>query len=154
GDSVFNKSAEIFDPSTGHWSVTHDMSEGRGFFPAVVLADGRVLAAGGSTHNGSVLGNVQTDSAEVYDPVRGRWSQTQDMAVRRMGARAVTLNDGRVLLAGGNIYDIVGSGTNLTIVDRTELASAEMWDPLTGAWTSAGTMSEGRMTFTMTKLPD
>ena len=99
GDFVFNKSAEIFDPSTGHWSNTHDMSEGRAFFPAAVLADGRVLVASGSVHEGSLLGNVQTDSAEVYDPASGRWSRTQDLVNWRTGTRAVTLNEGRVAQA-------------------------------------------------------
>jgi hypothetical protein len=66
----------------------------------------------------------------------------------------VTLNDDRVLLAGGSLYDVIGSGTNLNIIDRAVLADSEVWDPLTGAWTSAGAMSEGRMAFMMTKLSD
>ena len=82
----------------------------------------------------------------------GALSAQNDLVNRRTGARAVTLNDGRVLLGGGSLYDVIGSGTNLNIVDRAVLADSEVWDPLTGAWTAAGAMSEGRMAFMMTKL--
>jgi len=152
GDAVFNKSAEIFDPATGRWSRTHDMSEGRGFFPATLLADGRVLAAGGSIHDGNVFGNIQTDGAEIYDPVSGRWTRTASLSTKRTSARAVTLDDGRVLVAGGNLYDLVGNGINLSIVDRDVLSSSEIWDPATEAWTSGGNMSESRTGFTLVKV--
>jgi N-acetylneuraminic acid mutarotase len=152
GDAVFNASAEIFDASTQHWTMTHDMSEGRGFFPATVLTDGRVLVAGGSIHDGSLLGNVQTGSAEIYDPATDRWSRTGDLAVRRMGARAATLPDGRVIVAGGSLYDIVGNGINLSIVDREVLASSEIWDLYTGVWNPGDNMSESRISFMLAKL--
>jgi len=152
GDFVFNRSAEIFDPATGHWTRAHDMSQGRGFAPATRLADGRVLIAGGSTHEGSLLGNVQTDSAEIYDPANGRWTLTGAMITRRTAALAVTLDDGRVLVAGGNQYDLKGSGINLSVVDREALSTSEIWDASTNVWTSGGPMSEGRTAFMLVKL--
>jgi N-acetylneuraminic acid mutarotase len=61
GDS-FLSSSWLFDPSTGSWTATVGMIEGRGSHTATLLLDGRVLVAGG--------GGVSTvlASAELYDP--------------------------------------------------------------------------------------
>ena len=116
------------------------------------MPTGRVLAAGGSIHEGSLLGNVQTDSAEIYDPASGRWTLTGPLSTRRTSARAATLDDGRVLVAGGNLYDVVGNGINLSIVDREVLSTTEIWDPATGVWLSGGSMSQTRTGFVLVKL--
>ena len=63
------------------------------------------------------------------------------------------LSDGRVLLAGGNRFDIVGSGVNFSVVNRESLDSSEIWNPATGAWTAGGNMSESRTTFILVRLP-
>ena len=39
--------AEVYDPTTGHWSLTGTMSYARAGFSMTVLPDGRVVAAGG-----------------------------------------------------------------------------------------------------------
>jgi len=58
-------SAEIFDPVTGTWTPTGSMHVTRTGKPeAVVLADGRILIAGGGS-------NVLTNTAEIYDPGTG-----------------------------------------------------------------------------------
>src|SRR5688572_26362670 len=54
-------SAELYDPSTGTWSPTDSMSEGRGAHRTTLLLDGRVLATGGRNSISGVLA-----SAEVY----------------------------------------------------------------------------------------
>ena len=54
---------------------------------------------------------------------------------------ATLLSDGRVLVTGGS----TPSGT---------LASAEIYDPATGAWSSAGTLAQARMNHTATLLPN
>ncbi len=62
------------------------------------------------------------------------------------------LGDGRVLLAGGNRYDVTGSGVNLSVVDREAVDSSEIWNPATGMWAAGGRMSESRMTFVLVRL--
>ena len=42
-------SAEIFDPTTGAWRLTHDLIRGRYRHTATVLASGKVLLTGGLT---------------------------------------------------------------------------------------------------------
>ena len=106
-------SAEVYDPATGTWSPTGAMSVRRHKLAVVALADGRVLALGGSNEQDAF---GQYRSAEIYDPAAGTFTATGDMASPRykISAAVVRLDDGRVLVAAGSrpaeIYD-PASGT-------------------------------------------
>ena len=108
--------------------------------PTVLLADGRVLVAGGSDES-----EIGLSSAELYDPRTGSWTATGTMIEGRALHTATLLPDGTVLVAGGQSSDGMA-------VPR--LSSAELYDPRTGSWTATGTMIEGRALHTATLLPD
>ena len=63
GDAVGDRSAsaELYDPASGTWRSVAVMSVDRRDFAAVELADGRVLIAGGVTHDRIVLATVEND---------------------------------------------------------------------------------------------
>jgi hypothetical protein len=72
------------------------MSSARQNQVATLLADGRVLVAGGDVGTGNRI-----VSAELYDPATGQFSPTGNMTTARVNPTATTLLDGRVLIVGG-----------------------------------------------------
>jgi hypothetical protein len=111
----------------GELSVTGTTAVRRFSHTATLMPNGRVLVAGGMERNG-----VWLDSAEIYDPMAGRFAETGNMHAQRAGAAAILLENGKVLIAGGN--DASGKS----------LASAEIFDPATNAFSTAGSMSSPR----------
>jgi len=126
--------AELYDPRSAAFAPTGDVGTPRSEHAAATLADGRVLVVGGSRGDDDVLA-----SAEVYDPATRTFSPTGEMTVVRRKHAAVPLADGRVLVVGGSDARD-GAG---------QYASAEVFDPATGAFSATTPMSAARF-----KLPD
>jgi hypothetical protein len=143
GDGVL-ASAELYDPATGRWAATGSMPTARFQHTATLLPDGTVLVAGGYIGGGDVCCDA-TSSAELYDPSTGEWTATGEMAGTRTHHRATPLPDGRVLVVGGVVGGDDGGGV---------LSSAELYDPISGQWTSTGSMADPRFAFTATVLGD
>jgi N-acetylneuraminic acid mutarotase len=147
-------SAELYDPTTGKWTLTGSMNKGRSQFTATLLSDGDVLVAGGSC-NGSLSGPYGCDAgsflvnqrtAELYDPATGTWTLTGSMRAGRALHTATLLPNGEVLVAGGfNSCDDDFC---------TDLSDAELYDPVTGKWLHTASMHAAREQQTATLLPD
>jgi hypothetical protein len=129
-------SAELYDPASGTFSlVASNMRTARAEHSATLIsgcncsADGQVLIAGGVTDSqGPTIRN-----AELYDPVTGKFTATSSMKATRAMHTATLIASGplagNVLIAGG-ISDESGG----------DVASAELYDPATGQFTSTGAM--------------
>jgi Galactose oxidase, central domain/Kelch motif len=141
GAGAYLATAEIYDPSTGTFSATGSMSTPREDHTATLLRDGRVLIIGGND-----VGSHTTASAEIYDPRTGAFTPTGSMATARGFHTATLLADGRVLVTGGDAAAWDDSGPFL--------ASAEIYDPKTGMFTTTGPMKTGRAHHAATLLAD
>ena len=108
---------------------------------ATLLADGRVLVAGGCATDGCGRADREPTS-EFYLPGRG-FAAGPPLAQARSGHTATRLPDGRVLVAGG----WAGEGT-------PPLAAAELFDPATNRFTPVGALREGRGGHAAAALPD
>jgi len=117
------------------------MTTARALHSATLLHDGRVLICGG-TVNANVGGVLET--AEIYDPASGTFSPVGAMAQARQGHTATLLPDGTVLIAGGS----------KNIGFRSELASAEIYDPVAATFRETGPMTTPREGHSATLLRD
>jgi WD40 repeat protein len=139
------KSADLYDPTSGTWSATGSMAEGRQFATATLLADGDVLAAGGFAEcDDDFCSDLRT--AELYDPATGRWDSTGSFPGPRQQGTATLLSDGDVLLAGG--LNVAGPG------DGSPLDDADLYDAATGVWTPTAPMPAAHFGQTATLLPN
>lgn len=109
--------AELYDPATGTFVRTGDMTAARTGHSATLLPDGKVLIAGGDSASSSLA------SAELYDPSTGTFSAAPDMAHAGAGT-AILLANGKVLVAH-----------NLVALSP---AAAEIYDRATGTFRSTG----------------
>lgn len=110
--------------------ATGPMAAARFDHAAVLLDSGRVLIVGGIERNG-----VMQPSAELFDPVTGRFTLTGKPLVQHgWGVTATRLRDGKVLVAGGS------TGCD----SPCYTSSAELYDPATGTFTLTGKMTVPR----------
>jgi len=91
----------------GHYDWSHPvaaatMHDTRGFFPSVVMRDGRVFVAGGEYGTGS-------HTAEIYDPVANAWTSVPNTPGANFSdCSALCLSDGRVLtLTNGPVHGFI-----------------------------------------------
>jgi uncharacterized protein (TIGR03437 family) len=135
------RSAEIFDPATGQFSSTGAMQFPRVQHFAILLASGKVLV-GCSGFNSQFA-----ESAELFDPATGTFALTGSMsAPRNFGATATLLSSGQVLVAGGDL--------TVTATGSTSTNSADLYNPVTGAFSPTGSMVSTRRDHTATALFD
>jgi hypothetical protein len=135
---VSTTTVEIYDPTTNVFNPTGSLNTSRSGHVATLLPNGRVLIAGG-TDNSSPFFGVCTDSAELYDPATGTFSNTGNMTVGRCSlwwSDAPVLGNGKVLIHGG------GGQT------------AELFDPSTGSFSPTGNLTVPRLNPSVTLLPD
>lgn len=103
---------------------------------ATVLTSGDLLLVGGIDDLGSF-----TDSCEVYEPDTDAWRPAASpLAAARAAHTATLLPSGHVLVAGG-------------ADDSGVLASCEVFDTVTEAWTATGGLVTARRNHTATLLP-
>lgn len=124
-------STEIYDFAASAFVGSTDLSGPRANHAAVLLNDDAVLVTGGA---GGDAGDISLASAEVFDARAGTWNTVEPMGGTRTGHTATRLDDGRVLVVGG---ESVQRGT------RRSLKSAEVFEFDAGAngqWNPAGDM--------------
>jgi N-acetylneuraminic acid mutarotase len=138
--SSTTKSAEIYNPANGTWTLTGSMGKGRAEFVSTLLPNGKVLVAGGCTAYSANGCTSVTAAAEIYNPATGAWSSAGNMLAARMAMTATLLTNGKVLISGGQT------------AASDALSSAELYDPVAKTFSLTGRMITPRSDHTATLL--
>jgi YD repeat-containing protein len=132
--------AELYDSVSGTFTVSGTLNDPRGGHTATLLNTGKVLIAGGLDSNPFTQGISCAAGSELYDPAAQNFVSTGSLNTGRCAQTATLLNDGKVLIAGGD-----DSNSNV-------LSSAELYDPATGTFALTGSLNIGRSGPTATLL--
>src|SRR5208282_5185531 len=135
----FIASAELYNPATGTFTPTGSLNTAREYHTATLMNNGMVLIAGGQGLVGGFDGLLA--SAELYNPATGTFAPTSSLNTPRQQQTATLLNNGMVLIAGGNVPGL-----------PLQTATAELYNPTTGIFTSTGNMTTARWDQTATLL--
>jgi hypothetical protein len=122
--------AQLYDPATNGWSFATPTLAQRFNPQSLLLADGRVLVAGGSSASSGPLPFFT--GTEIYDPATGAWSSGGEIATNGYGSAALAaLGNGKAVAAGGG-----EAGRPTT--------STELLDPSARTWSPTGPMTYAR----------
>jgi hypothetical protein len=114
--------AELYDPTAQVFIDLGNTNTPRFHHTATLLQNGQVLITGGET---DPTPSGAYSNAEIFDPTTWTFSTVSTtMASAREGHAATLLNDGTVLLTGGNLP---GAGS---------LSTAEIYSPSSGTFTA------------------
>ncbi|MGC1617315.1 MAG: kelch repeat-containing protein, partial [Candidatus Acidiferrum sp.] len=106
---VLTPTAELYNPSTGTFTPTANMSIARGHYAGIVLGDGTIFISGGATLPAGT-------NADIYNPATQTFSTTGNFTMVQTGAREAVAPDGTVLLASG-----VNNANPVATVPNSEL---------------------------------
>lgn len=147
GDTL--RSAELFDPATGKFTLIGAMKWTRALHSATLIASGplagQVLVAGGTSDEAG--GDLTT--AEFYDPATGMFSPTGSMATPREEHTATWLDPALVKGSMAGKVLIAGGGDISAVTD-----TAEIFDPQTGSFAPVGAMTTKRTLHVAALLPN
>ncbi|HEY3354648.1 MAG TPA: kelch repeat-containing protein [Polyangia bacterium] len=160
GTSVSLGSTELYTPATGAWTTTAAMSASRQGHTVTPIDDGTVLVTGGQDADG-----YYQATADTYIAPNGSWCATKPLVTARAGHTATRLG------ADGTAYGkkvLVTGGMGCTpptpppgprppgwpeyCAGGTLLATADIHDTDTGAWTATGALLTARQGHTATLL--
>ena len=116
-----------------NWTRKADMPTARSDFTTFIV-NGKIYAIGGTIDK---FGDMDISIVEMYDSKTDIWTRKTDMPTSRITSTAVV--NGKIYAIGGKKIHKrrIGPGWGY---DITELATVEMYDPVTDTWTQKADM--------------
>lgn len=132
------RTIEIYDLRSRTLSEGPRLAAPRANHTATLLADGRVLFAGGYPAEGT----APIAATEIYDPGSGRLTAAGRLLQPRAGHTATLLKDGQVLIAGG--FDAGGRA----------LRTTEYFDPVANTFSAGPELTTPRAAHVAARMGD
>lgn len=117
---IATSAVEVLNADSGRWTIGPSLSIPRVGHAATLLPDGRLLVVGGFIDRDN---GTRTRGAEVIEADASRTSVIAPMAAARAEPCMERLNDGRVIVVGG---EEIGPHATSRLV--------EIFDPVAGSW--------------------
>ena len=136
---VMNEQSELIDPATGIVTLLPQPLLGRVHQSMTSAWEDLVVVAGGVEWHETYWSPV--DRVDVFRPLQRRWVLGASLRHPRSDHAATALQDGRVLVTGGN-------------ADTKLLASTEIYNPRGDRWTEAAPMPRARTQASAVTLVD
>jgi len=136
-DDVSVDSAEIYDVATDTWSTTSPLKLPIRDASATLLANGKVLVAGGVTNGTEINVGIPLRMTQLFD-LNGGFGTSGDLLQSRSEHTATLMASGKVLVVGG--------------ADSSHAKSVEIYDPAVGTWASTSDINIARSGHTATLL--
>ncbi len=117
----------------------------------VMLADGRVMAVGGTDYysepgiNGSPFGLTELEgirNARIFNPVNNMWAQAASMTYGRWYPSLVTLQDSKVFVASGVTKLLKPIYPQAPYQSGRNVVQTETYDPAADKWTENGALAQ------------
>ena len=133
-------------PATLQWTQKSDMPTARSSFSTCVV-DGKIFVIGGSKQpEMDEFGDISLSTVEMYNPKTDTWERKSDMPTARSSV-AVSVVDGKIYAIGGSKTKTIQVPRGFTF-ESEELATVEMYDPVTDTWTQKTDMPAPKKTMT------
>jgi hypothetical protein len=132
--------SELYDPSSGGFQASANMSTTRIGHTATALASGKVLIMGGIPSAQNLHFTVFPSYAELYGAVTHTFSPLANVLLSQTGYTSTLLDSGMVLIVGGELNGAV--------------TTTESLDPDSGTLTPTGGLLTARKGHTATRLLD
>ena len=133
-------------PATLQWTRKADMPTARTGF-ATTVVNGKVFVIGGNIQlKRDEFGELSASTVEMYDPKTDTWERKSDMPTARSGV-SVSVVDGKIYAIGGSKIKKIQMPRGFRSQGE-ELATVEMYDPVTDTWTQKTDMPTPKKTMT------
>lgn len=136
-DSGYNSATASAAVVPNGFATTGSLNTARGDASMTLLSTGKVLVAGGRAAGQYI--NNPLSSSELFDPITATFAGTANLLSARYYHTATLLQDGTVLIAGGEN-------------SNSYLSAAEFYDPETSSFHTTGSLGVARCHHTATLL--